>query len=174
MSAWVAVAANQVAITPSTGIALLHGVSRGAIDGFAVGVLASAACGLLVITLLVMRRGGRSAVDGAGRRLRHARGKSGRFRAAAEDEVFAPDALERHGADDPLSAFGDEDAILLGTGLDHAGRDELGWTGYVSKHRMTAPDADLRLEVHHSEPRHAAPSVELRSWESDAAAGARS
>jgi hypothetical protein len=49
MSAWVAIAAKEAATTTSLGSGILHGVSAGALDGFAVGAMLTGLCFLMVV-----------------------------------------------------------------------------------------------------------------------------
>jgi hypothetical protein len=63
MSTWAAVAAKE-AFTTSASAGLLHGFAPGAIDGFAVGALATGVCCLVVAGPRVLRRTRLSARDG--------------------------------------------------------------------------------------------------------------
>jgi hypothetical protein len=49
MSAWVAIAAKEAATTTSLGSGILHGISDGALDGFAVGAMLTGLCFLMIV-----------------------------------------------------------------------------------------------------------------------------
>jgi hypothetical protein len=61
MSAWVATAAKDAAHTTSLGNGILHGISAGAVDGFAVGAMLTALCFLVIVAPRVLRRPGPAA-----------------------------------------------------------------------------------------------------------------
>ncbi len=62
MSTFAAVTSRETALISSSGI--LHGITPGALDGFAVGALATAACCLIVAGARLLRRNRLSARDG--------------------------------------------------------------------------------------------------------------
>jgi hypothetical protein len=64
MSTWAAVAVKEVAFTSSAGASLVHGFAPGAIDGFAVGALATGVCCLVIAAPRVLRRTRLTARDG--------------------------------------------------------------------------------------------------------------
>jgi hypothetical protein len=56
MSAWVAIAAKEAATTTSQGSGILHGISSGALDGFAVGALLTGLCFLMIVAPRSLQR----------------------------------------------------------------------------------------------------------------------
>ena len=124
---------------------MLHNVAPTAIEGFAVGVLASAVCALIIIALLLLRR-------------RH----SGHD--VRDDRVLD----EVPGADgDAFSMMSEDDLLLLGTGAHDTTLHPASWSGYVSKHRLASPEADLLSDIPRGRPKHAAPSAVLSSLETE-------
>lgn len=182
MSTWAAVAAKEAALTSSAGASLLHGITPGAIDGFAVGALLTGSCFLVVAAPRMLRRtrlSGRDGMWGTGTRRIRARHDyfatpTGSDAAAADPDAAAdsdlyvapvggnPYAPPTGG--DPFTVVADDDIILPGTGSDEASHDESGRSGYRSKHRMASSDAERRADARRTPPRHAAPSAGLVSW----------
>jgi hypothetical protein len=56
MSAWAAIAAKDAAVTTSLGNGILHGISPGALDGFAVGTMLTGLCFLVTVAPRSLRR----------------------------------------------------------------------------------------------------------------------
>jgi hypothetical protein len=90
MSTWAAVAARDAALTSSTGTGLLHGVTPGAIDGFAIGALLTGVCFLVLVAPRMLRRSQLRARHGmwaAG--MRHARVRGDYFASPGDGADFA-------------------------------------------------------------------------------------
>lgn len=90
MSTWAAVAARDAALTSSTGTGLLHGVTPGAIDGFAIGALLTGVCFLVLVAPRMLRRSQLRARHGmwaAG--MRHARVRRDYFASPGDGADFA-------------------------------------------------------------------------------------
>jgi hypothetical protein len=135
------VAIQSAAHTSAARGGILHYLTPGVLDGFAVGVLLT---GVILLLLVVPRMRRRSRpdyfagpVDGDG------------FGAAAFED--AGKAARRHFEPE---AAPESDAYS----------SDRGYTPHRSKHRMTGPgDADLHTEARPSQPRHAAPSTGFSS-----------
>jgi hypothetical protein len=56
MSAWAAIAAKDTAATTSLGNGILHGISPGALDGFAVGTMLTGLCFLVIVAPRALRQ----------------------------------------------------------------------------------------------------------------------
>jgi hypothetical protein len=56
MSAWAAIAAKDAAATTSLGNGILHGISPGALDGFAVGTMLTGLCFLVIVAPRALRQ----------------------------------------------------------------------------------------------------------------------
>jgi hypothetical protein len=64
MNAWAAIAAKDVAGTTSLGNGILHGISPGALDGFAIGAMLTGLCFLVIVAPRSFRRSRLSAPPG--------------------------------------------------------------------------------------------------------------
>ncbi len=149
MSAWTAIAAKDAAVITSLGNGILHGISPGALDGFAVGTMLTGLCFLVIVAQRSLRRSRLSARPGVWpsfiRRPRIQRD----YYAEAADPGAEP--LLASSEDDIAAAAGEQD------------RPE-GGRGYRSKHRMTDHEpGERRGEGRRSAPKHAAPSSRFGS-----------
>jgi hypothetical protein len=138
MRTW-AGAAVQSAHTSSTGGGILHYITPGVLDGFAVGALLT---GLILLLLVVPRMRRRSRPD--------------YFAGPVDGDGFGAATFEDAGQA-AMRQFEPEPGIESG-----AYSSDSGHTPHRSKHRMTGSgDADLRRDGRRSQPRHAAPSTGL-------------
>lgn len=163
MSAWAAVAAKSAAITSSAGISLLHGITPGALDGFALGALLTGACFLAISVPRLLRRNRLLEGEGTWSRTRQPRFKRDYFAdpadagaPAADSDPLGADVDLAASAVDPFAAFADDDVILPGTGGAYLTHEPSGRSGYHSKHRMPGSDIARLADDSRTPPRHAA------------------
>lgn len=169
MSAWAAVAAKSAVIMSSADISL-HGITPGALDGFALGALLTGACFLAISVPRLLRRNRLPASEGTFSRTRQPRFKRDYFAnpadtgaSPADGDAFGGDGELAAAADgrwlaaaDPFDAFADDDVILPGTGGAHLTHEPSGRSGYHSKHRMPGSDIARMADDSRTPPRHAA------------------
>src|SRR5260370_2122898 len=89
MISWASLAAGEAARTSAAGGRILHFITPGALDGFAVGALLTGVCLLLVVAPRMQRRARLSARDGVwSARMRHARVRPDYFAAPTDGAAF--------------------------------------------------------------------------------------